>query len=117
MTCQTIGRPPFSTGGLGIDCVCSCSRVPLPPQRMTTDDPSMRGRSLAAAAQEARQVAYHGAAELARRELQRADADLAARRVVARLGGGERRQLVERETQRAAADPDADHLHRDRRVA
>ena len=28
MTCQTIGRPPISTSGLGIDWVCSCSRVP-----------------------------------------------------------------------------------------
>ena len=27
--------------GLGIDCACSCRRVPLPPQRMTTG-PSMR---------------------------------------------------------------------------
>ena len=36
MTCQRIGRPPISTSGLGIDCVCSCRRVPRPPQRMTT---------------------------------------------------------------------------------
>src|SRR5439155_7105764 len=35
-TCQTIGRPPISTIGLGISCVRSCRRVPRPPQRMTT---------------------------------------------------------------------------------
>ena len=36
MTCQRIGRPPISTSGLGIPGVCSCSRVPRPPHRMTT---------------------------------------------------------------------------------
>src|SRR3954452_14999022 len=36
MTCHRIGRPPISTRGLGIDWVCSCRRVPRPPQRMAT---------------------------------------------------------------------------------
>src|SRR5918999_4872254 len=36
MTCQRIGRPPISTSGFGIVWVCSRSRVPRPPQRMTT---------------------------------------------------------------------------------
>src|SRR5918996_2070529 len=36
ITCQRIGRPPISTSGLGIVWVCSRSRVPRPPQRMTT---------------------------------------------------------------------------------
>src|SRR3954470_18678513 len=39
MMCQRIGRAPISTSGLGIDCVCSCSRVPRPPQRITTFTP------------------------------------------------------------------------------
>src|SRR4051812_48219351 len=36
MTCQRIGSPPISTSGLGIVAVCSCNRVPRPPQRMST---------------------------------------------------------------------------------
>src|ERR1700716_1103941 len=36
MTCHRIGRPPISTNGLGRLRVCSCRRVPRPPQRMTT---------------------------------------------------------------------------------
>src|SRR5579884_3848298 len=36
MTCHKMGRPPISTSGLGIDRVCSCSRVPRPPHKMTT---------------------------------------------------------------------------------
>src|ERR687892_373805 len=36
MTCQRMGRPPISTSGFGIVWVCSRSRVPRPPQRMTT---------------------------------------------------------------------------------
>src|ERR687895_202660 len=36
MTCHRIGRPPISTSGFGIVWVCSRSRVPRPPQRMTT---------------------------------------------------------------------------------
>src|SRR6476660_1800357 len=36
MTCHRIGRPPISTSGLGRLRVCSCRRVPRPPQRMTT---------------------------------------------------------------------------------
>src|SRR3954454_11388023 len=129
MLCKRPGPPPISTSGLGIDCVCSCSRVPLPPQRMTTGDPSMRGRSLVAQylpgresgplppAQETRHVAGDRACELARRELQRADPDLAARGVVAPLRGGERRKALQREVQDQAADPDADDLHGDRRVS
>ena len=31
-----IGLPPISTSGFGIDWVCSCSRVPRPPQRIAT---------------------------------------------------------------------------------
>ena len=36
ITCHRIGRPPISTSGLGIDCVCSCRRVPRPPHKITT---------------------------------------------------------------------------------
>src|SRR6185436_20719100 len=36
MTCHRIGRPPISTSGLGSSAVCSCSRVPRPPQRIAT---------------------------------------------------------------------------------
>src|SRR5215204_4745680 len=36
MTCQRIGRPPISTSALGTVSVRSRSRVPRPPQRMTT---------------------------------------------------------------------------------
>ena len=36
ITCQRIGRPPISTSGFGIVWVSSRSRVPRPPQRMTT---------------------------------------------------------------------------------
>src|SRR5829696_6008404 len=36
ITCQRIGRPPISTSGFGRAGVCSRSRVPRPPQRMTT---------------------------------------------------------------------------------
>src|SRR5690606_2614642 len=36
MTCQTIGLPPISTSGFGIAWVCSCRRVPRPPQRIAT---------------------------------------------------------------------------------
>src|SRR3712207_6210293 len=36
MTCQRIGCPPISTSGLGMPGLCSCSRVPRPPQRIAT---------------------------------------------------------------------------------
>ena len=36
ITCQRIGRPPISTSGFGISALCSCSRVPRPPQRIAT---------------------------------------------------------------------------------
>src|SRR5690349_24687368 len=36
ITCQRIGRPPISTSAFGTDSVRSRSRVPRPPQRMTT---------------------------------------------------------------------------------
>src|SRR5919112_3987206 len=36
MTCQRIGRPPISTSGFGTSGLCSCSRVPRPPQRIAT---------------------------------------------------------------------------------
>src|SRR6476469_1830864 len=36
ITCQRIGRPPISTSAFGIVSVRSRSRVPRPPQRMTT---------------------------------------------------------------------------------
>src|SRR4051812_26636250 len=36
MTCQRIGCPPISTSGLGTSGLCSCSRVPRPPQRIAT---------------------------------------------------------------------------------
>src|SRR3954463_16770515 len=42
-TCQTIGRAPISTMGLGMSCVRSCRRVPRPPQRMTTGGSNSRG--------------------------------------------------------------------------
>src|SRR3954447_14866185 len=42
-TCQTIGRAPISTMGLGMSCVRSCRRVPRPPQRMTTGVSNSRG--------------------------------------------------------------------------
>src|SRR6476661_6361103 len=35
-TCQTIGRPPISTSGLGIERVPRWRRVPRPPQRIAT---------------------------------------------------------------------------------
>src|SRR6478735_9773042 len=36
ITCQRIGRPPISTSAFGTVSVRSLSRVPRPPQRMTT---------------------------------------------------------------------------------
>src|SRR6478735_6719670 len=36
ITCQRIGRPPISTSAFGTDSVRSRSRVPRPPQRITT---------------------------------------------------------------------------------
>src|SRR5690348_1514080 len=36
ITCHRIGRPPISTSGLGSSALCSCSRVPRPPQRIAT---------------------------------------------------------------------------------
>ncbi len=51
ITCQRIGRPPISTSGLGSVCVCSRSRVPRPPQRMTTGGLPTRGLSPPTAAQ------------------------------------------------------------------
>src|SRR3954452_7156354 len=36
MTCQRIGSLPISTSGFGMVAVCSWSRVPRPPQRMST---------------------------------------------------------------------------------
>ena len=36
MMCRRIGRPPISTSGLGRNSVSSRSRVPWPPQRITT---------------------------------------------------------------------------------
>ena len=36
MMCQSSGRPPISTMGLGRTAVSSAMRVPLPPARMTT---------------------------------------------------------------------------------
>src|SRR4051812_39987415 len=36
ITCHRIGRPPISTSGLGSAALCSCSRVPRPPQRIAT---------------------------------------------------------------------------------
>src|ERR1043166_7990739 len=35
-TCQRMGRPPISTSAFGTDSVRSRSRVPRPPQRITT---------------------------------------------------------------------------------
>src|SRR5918999_2474292 len=58
MTCHRIGRPPISTSGFGIVSVCSRSRVPRPPQRMTTGSstagtlPGVAGRAGHAAAVE-----------------------------------------------------------------
>src|SRR5690348_8190752 len=34
--CQTIGRPPISTIGLGLTSVSSANRVPMPPAKTTT---------------------------------------------------------------------------------
>src|SRR5436190_713205 len=62
------------------------------------------------APQEARQVACDGAAELAKRELLWADPDPSARGLVAGLDARQRRQLLERHVERAAADADADDL-------
>src|SRR5215210_8085734 len=36
ITCQRIGCPPISTSGFGMPGLCSCSRVPRPPQRIAT---------------------------------------------------------------------------------
>ena len=36
ITCHRIGCPPISTSGFGSSAVCSCSRVPRPPQRIAT---------------------------------------------------------------------------------
>src|SRR4051812_16738771 len=36
ITCHRIGRPPISTSGFGSSALCSCSRVPRPPQRIAT---------------------------------------------------------------------------------
>src|ERR1700687_5547025 len=40
MMCQRIGRVPIGTNGFGMNSVCSRSRVPMPPHRMTTFSPS-----------------------------------------------------------------------------
>src|SRR3954454_18719819 len=70
-----------------------------------------------AAPKETWQVVGNRAPELAQRELLRADADPAAGGLVIGLRARERRQLVEREVEPAAADPDADDLDRDAGVA
>src|SRR4051812_50006845 len=47
MMCQTIGRPPISTSGLGLISVSSDRRVPAPPHRITTGTrPSGMGQVL-----------------------------------------------------------------------
>src|SRR6476661_5092097 len=45
MMCQSIGRPPISTIGLGFVSVSSARRVPSPPARMTTFSPGLFARA------------------------------------------------------------------------
>src|SRR3954447_3854798 len=86
MTCQTIGSPPISTSGLGIDGTCSWRRVPRPPHRITTSSmPSMahdprpfRGAGRALRGARARMPAQPGDACRAARRAPRADLDCAA---------------------------------------